>query len=88
MKCLIEELNKLDILPWGWVMLRRTPNTDPEDGFIELHYTGDTNLIEENAAIKRIYRRIQAADHPHLNLPVDMSIAMAEMTALLAQDPQ
>ena len=49
MKCLIEELNKIDILPWGWAMLRRTPNTDLEDGFIEIHYTGDTNLIEENA---------------------------------------
>ena len=58
MKCLIEELNDLDILPWGWVMIRRTPNTDPEDGFIELHYTGDTNLIEENAALKRENKRL------------------------------
>ena len=52
MKCLIEELNQLDILPWGWVMLRRTPNTDPNDGFIEIRFTGDVNLIKENATLQ------------------------------------
>ena len=35
------------------------------------------------AELKRIYRRIQAADHPMLTLPVEMTLAMAEMTALL-----
>ena len=61
MRCLIEELNKIDILPWGWVMLRRTPNTDPEDGFIEIHYTGDTNLIEENDTLKAKLTAIECA---------------------------
>ena len=67
MKCLIEELDKLDILPWGWVMLRRTPNTDPEDGFIEVKYTGDIDLIEQNNALLRVAR---AADYV-FNAPSD-----------------
>ncbi len=50
MKCLIEELVDTDVLPWGWVMLRRTPNTDAADGFIEVRMTGDVDLIAENAA--------------------------------------
>jgi len=48
-------------LPWGWVMLRRIPNTDLEDGFIEIHYTGDTNLIEENATLKAKLTAIECA---------------------------
>ena len=43
---------------------------------------------DEIAALKRIYRRIQAADHPMLTLPVEMSVAMAEMTALLTAEEQ
>ena len=42
--------------------------------------------INEYEALKRIYRRIQAADHCNLKLPVAMAIAMAEMTALLAEE--
>ena len=43
-------------------------------------------LEDKNAELKRIYRRIQAADHPRLELPVEMTIAMAEMTALLTEE--
>ena len=52
MRLVIEELGKE--LPQGWVMLRRTPNTDPADGFIEMHFTGDIDLIAENAKLKRV----------------------------------
>ena len=51
LRLLIEELNRE--LPQGWVMLRRTPNTDRADGFIEMCFTGDTDLIAENAKLKR-----------------------------------
>ena len=43
-------------------------------------------LEDKNAELKRIYRRIQEADHPGLELPVEMTIAMAEMTALLTEE--
>jgi len=36
--------------------------------------------------LREIYRRIQAADSPDLKLPVEMSLAMAEMTALLGSE--
>jgi len=54
-----------------------------EDGLWYLQFPNPTN---EHAALKRIYRRIQEADHPTLTLPVEMTVAMAEMTALLAKD--
>ena len=53
---------------------------------IELEAIVSGLVQDENAAIKRIYRHIQAADHPNLKLPVAMSIAMAEMTALLTAE--
>jgi len=46
-------------------------------------------LKRENEKVRRLYARIKAADHPLLKLPVDMTIAMAEMTALLTeQEPE
>ena len=51
MKLLLEELWKE--LPQGWVMIRRTPNTNPRDDLIEMHFTGDVDLIAENATLKR-----------------------------------
>ncbi len=38
---------------------------------------------EENDALREAYKKIQDADSPDLKLPVDMMVAMAEMTALL-----
>ncbi len=50
MRLVLEELWKE--LPQGWVMLRRTPDTMPRDGFIEMHFTGDVNLIEKVAQLE------------------------------------
>jgi len=70
------------------------PEWAGETGWIQ----GDDGILEdwgiyllrlahdEIAALKRIYRRIQAADNCNLKLPVAMAIAMAEMTALLAEE--
>ena len=44
-----------------------------------------TDAIQQFERLREIYRRIQAADSPDLKLPVEMSLAMAEMTALLAE---
>ena len=38
---------------------------------------------EKNDALRETYKRIQDADSPDLKLPVDMTVAMAEMTVLL-----
>ena len=39
-KCLVSDLYNPQILPEGWVMLRRTPNTDPADGFVGIKMLG------------------------------------------------
>ena len=51
-----------------------------------LHWEEVRVRLNKFAALKRIYRRIQEADHPILTLPVEMMAAMAEMTALLAEE--
>ena len=56
MKLVLEELWRE--LPQGWVMIRRTPNTLPKDGFIEMHFTGDVDLIAENAKLKRVLQKV------------------------------
>ena len=56
------------------------------DRAIDIFLDSVEEKLNELAELKRIYRRIQAADHPSLSLPVEMTVAMAEMTALLAKD--
>lgn len=51
MKLLIEELDRE--LPWGWVLLRREPSTKLSDGLIEMRFTGDINLIEQNILLAK-----------------------------------
>jgi hypothetical protein len=83
MRLLIEELDKE--LPQGWVMLRRIPSTDPADGFIEMHFTGDVDLIAENAALKRVEVAAKAfCDMPNKTIDgADALEAYLELCALL-----
>ena len=54
MHCLLEELHDLSILPYGWVMLRRMPNTDPGDEFIEIKYFGGNDLLKRNRKLEAV----------------------------------
>lgn len=43
-------------------------------------------LVAQNEKLRKTYKKIQEADNPELELPTEMSLAMAEMTVLLAED--
>lgn len=66
LRCVVEELNDVNILPFGWVLLRRQPNSDPKDGFIDIKLTGDMDILAKNrrllAANERLEARIAALE--------------------------
>ena len=51
--CTLQDLKDLTVLPYGWVMIRRSVGGVADSEDFEIKILGDVDLLAENAALKQ-----------------------------------